>query len=208
MIFQVGITGGIGAGKSLAAKVFSILGIPVYDADSRAKWLMAHHAPLREAIAEAFGRGAYGPDGQLDRRYLAERVFASGEQVRRLNALVHPRVADDARQWAERQAGHAPYVLREAALMFESGSYRQLQRCVVVHAPQALRLQRTLRRDPQRTEAEVLHIMAKQWTDEQRLALADAVLYNDGSQLLLPQILNLHERFCQEAAAWSRQEGH
>lgn len=193
--FQVGITGGIGAGKSLICKLFQLLGIPIYDADSRAKWLMSNDAGLKKAIQQAFGKESYDAEGALNRRYLANQVFAKGEeQVKRLNSLVHPRVGEDSQEWAKEQLGKAPYVLREAALLFESGGYKQMQRNITVFAPIDLRVARVRQRDPQRSEEEVRQIIGKQWSEEQRQQLADYTLYNDESQMLIPQVLTLHEQ--------------
>lgn len=197
-MLRIGITGGIGSGKSIVARVFAALGAPVYDSDSRAKWLMAHDARLREQLQAAFGAEAYDAAGQLNRPYLARVAFNDAAQLARLNALVHPRVGEDFAAWAAAQvAAGCPYVLKEAALLYESGAYRGLDGIITVFAPAAARTARVLRRDAQRSAAEVAAIMAKQLGDEEKLARADYVVYNDDSQLVLPQVLALDAAFRQ-----------
>jgi len=192
-ILQIGITGGIGTGKSLICKVFAQLGVPVYDADSRAKWLMSQSPALKEAIRTQFGQEAYSDSGQLNRAYLASIVFNDEAQIRRLNALVHPAVAEDYAQWLSVQ--RSPYLLKEAALMIESGSYRGLDQLIVVSAPLPLRIARIRRRDPQRSEEEIRGIIGKQMPEDEKLAYAQVVLPNDEQQALLPLILRCHEHW-------------
>ena len=160
---RIGITGGIGSGKSMVCRLFQVLGAPVYDADSRAKWVMAHDATLRTALQQAFGPDTFDAAGSLNRTYLAQAVFHDPTRLARLNELVHPHVARDFEQWAaaRQQEGHR-YVLKEAALLFESGSYRTLDRVITVFAPLPVRQARVLRRDPHRTPADVLAIVGKQ----------------------------------------------
>ena len=201
-MLRIGITGGIGSGKSTASRVFHALGVPVYDADTRARWLMEHDADLHQQLSAAFGPVAFDAAGRLNRPALAAAVFGQPALLARLNALVHPRVGQDFAHWAEAQqrAGHR-YVLKEAALLFEAGSYRQLDRVVVVAAPRAVRLARVLRRDPQRSPADVQAIMAKQLGEEETTRRADDVLTNDDVQPLLPQVLALHAAFAAVARA-------
>ena len=149
---QVGITGGIGSGKSTVAKIFNVLGIPVYDADSRAKALMNTDSILIEQIKKEFGDAAY-TNGQLDRKYLAQQVFGFPERLKKLNSFVHPRVAEDYSTWVQSHADKH-YVLKEAALLFEAGSAAQLDTIIVVTAPEEVRIKRVMQRDG-RTETEV-----------------------------------------------------
>jgi dephospho-CoA kinase len=190
---QIGITGGIGSGKSTVCRLFETLGVPVYYADDRAKRLMQEDALLRSAIAERFGPEVYATDGSLRRAELATLVFGDPEALADLNALVHPAVFRDAAAWSEAQRGH-PYVLREAALLFESGSWRLVDEVVVVWAPEALRVHRVMARDGV-TEAEVRARMDRQWPDEEKRRRADHVITNDGSVPLIPQVWALHRRF-------------
>ena len=187
----VGITGGIGSGKTTACQIFEELGVPVYFADVRAKELMALE-PLKTKIIQAFGKKAYNGN-ELDRKYLAKQVFASREKLSVLNGLVHPAVADDFEEWLE-QNKKTKYVLKEAAILFESGAYQDVDITVLVVAPEDLRLQRVMQRDGS-TKEEVLQRMKNQWTQERKVKLADHIINNDGIQLLIPQVLELHKKF-------------
>ncbi|ALW84360.1 dephospho-CoA kinase [Hymenobacter sedentarius] len=195
-MLRIGITGGIGSGKSIVSRLFQALGVPIYDADSRARWLMENDAELRQQLSAAFGPDTYDVNGRLNRPVLAGTVFRNPALLAQLNALVHPHVGTDFESWATAQqhAGHA-YVLKEAALLFEAGSYKQLDRIITVYAPLAVRAARVLRRDPHRTAADVEAIMGKQLSEEEKVARADYVLTNDDVQPLLPQVLALHAAF-------------
>ncbi len=193
---KIGITGGIGAGKSTVARVFQALGVPLYDADSAAKRLMQQHTALKAAISEAFGAESYTLEGQLNRAYLAQRVFPDPAALEMLNGLVHPKVAEDYAQWdADQHAQGAPYTLKEAALLFETGSHRQLDAVVLVTAPDALRLARVLQRDPQRDRTQVEAIMAQQMPEAEKQQHTQWKIVNDEEQLVIPQVLALHKRF-------------
>jgi dephospho-CoA kinase len=194
---QIGITGGIGSGKSTVCQIFRALGIAVYDADSRAKVVMTSDVILIESIKKEFGSLSFREDGTLNTAYLAGHVFGHPERLAALNRLVHPAVATDYRMWLEKQQ-HQPYVIKEAALLFESGSYRLLHKTGVVVAPEALRLQRVLKRDPQRTEAQVREIMARQLPETEARKRADFIIVNDETQPVLPQVLALHEQWLAE----------
>ncbi len=188
----IGITGGIGSGKSLVCRIFRTLRIPVYEADARAKGLTTHDLVLRKAILELLGENAYLTTGEYNRAWVASRVFQNPELLRELNALIHPCVRQDGAEWVKQNAGKAPYLLYEAALMRGAGDGNPFQKVIVVHAPAALRLQRVLARDPHRTEADVRAIMASQVADAERLAFADFILENDERTPLLDQVLALH----------------
>ncbi len=190
--FQVGITGGIGSGKSIVCKIFAQLGVPIYDADSRAKWLNNFDPDLKKAIISIFGAEAYTSEG-LNRNYLANIVFNNQAKLAQLNNITHPAVAKDYEQWLNNQK--APYVIKEAALMFESGSHKMMDIVVNVTAPIELRISRVLARDTFRNEAEIRAIMAKQLSEEERQKKADFLVYNDEKQLLIPQLLKLHKQF-------------
>jgi dephospho-CoA kinase len=191
---QVGITGGIGSGKSTVCKIFRILGIPVYDADTRAKLLYVHDLDLKNEIIQAFGTEAYTAAGQVNRSYLANRVFNNSQSVALLNRLVHPRVGADYQAWVKQQTD-APYVLKEAALLFESGSFQSLDKVIAVFTPLPLRIQRISQRDKQRSVEEIQAIISKQMAEEEKIKRADYILYNDEGQLLIPQVLQLHKEF-------------
>ncbi|MCS7019792.1 MAG: dephospho-CoA kinase [Cytophagales bacterium] len=194
-MLKVGVTGGIGSGKSTVCRIFMVLGIPVYDADSRAKWLQTHDPLLKSQIIQHFGAHAYLPDGSLNRTYLAEQVFSHAERLQLLNSLVHPRVAEDSAQWlALQQAAGKPYAIKEAALMIESGSYKQLDLLIVVTAPEEVRIQRILQRDPQRSREQITAIISKQMPENEKIKFADFVICNDGNQMLIPQVMNVHQQ--------------
>ena len=191
---QIGITGGIGSGKSLVCKIFGKLGVPVYDADSHAKALMTTDGILVSQIKKEFGDLSYHPDGALNRKWLADHVFADEQKLEKLNGLVHPRVALDYEAWV---AGYrnVAYVLKEAALLFESGSYRLLDMIVVVSAPESVRQKRVLLRDIHRTVEQFKEIVEKQLPEQEKVDRADYIIVNDDVTMVLPQILKLHELF-------------
>ncbi|HYG38740.1 MAG TPA: dephospho-CoA kinase [Cytophagales bacterium] len=194
-LLQIGVTGGIGSGKSTICKIFYELGAPIYDADSRAKWILANDEVLRKQIIEKFGAQSYNEKKEINRDYLAAQVFNDSEKVKILNSLVHPRVGQDYSYWAENTPSKTGYIVKEAALLFESGSYKALDKIVTVEAPEELRISRILKRDPFRKSEEIRGIIAKQMTDEQRRALSDYIIYNDEKNLVIPQVLKLHEEF-------------
>ncbi len=189
---KVGITGGIGSGKSVVAKIFSILNIPVYYADDRAKWLMVHNEVLAEQIKTEFGADSYLPDGSVNRTFLANTVFADPEKVKKINSLVHPAVNLDFLKWADTQT--AQYVLKEAALIFETGGQKSLDFVINVSSPLKIRVARTLMRDPHRSEEQVNQIINQQMPDEEKNELADFIVKNTDNKLLIPQVLSIHEK--------------
>lgn len=195
---KIGITGGIGSGKTTVCRVFELLGIPVFYADYQARQLMQTDPLLVKDILKAFGAESYSAEGQLNRKYLAETVFGNVSKLNLLNSLVHPAVFRAFDTWAASQ--RAPYVIKEAALLFESNSYRDCTFTILVTAPEQLRIQRVIARDRIAAEA-VKQRMDKQWPDIEKEKLADFVLLNDEGKLLIPQILQLHQRFIDESRA-------
>lgn len=191
---QIGITGGIGAGKSVVCKIFQVFKVPTYDADSRAKAVMTTDGILIDAIKKEFGTLSFTASGQLNREYLSKEVFADDRKLAKLNALVHPRVAHDYESWLNKQAGQ-PYVMKEAALLFESGSYKKLDKVLLVSAPISLRIQRVLLRDSHRTEEQVRNIISNQWEEEEKVKYADFRIENDEQHSLIDQSLRLHKVF-------------
>lgn len=188
---QVGITGGIGSGKTFVSKIFEVLGIPVYYADARAKWLQENDLVLVQQIQQVFGPQAYDATGRLNRTFLANEVFSSDAKRKIINDVVHPRVAEDYRQWVQQQS-HLPYTLKEAALLFETKAHQQLNIIINVNAPEATRIGRVLKRDPQRSPQQVKQIIAQQLSDAERSRRADHSIDNGGERLLLPQVLAIH----------------
>lgn len=195
-MMQIGITGGIGSGKTTVCQLFSALGIPIYDADAAAKRLMTENAELSAGILALFGESAYLL-GELNRPFIAAQVFENKTLLDQLNALVHPAVAKDTAAWVLGQT--APYVIKEAALLIESGSYKALDKLIVVSAPEELRIQRVMQRNQLRRE-EVVARMNNQLPESEKLALADYVILNDGEHLLLPQVLQIHLELLKLAA--------
>jgi dephospho-CoA kinase len=191
---HVGITGGIGSGKSLVCKIFQCLGVPVYDADRAAKRLMISDEILMAQIKKEFGEEAYDADGSLNRSFISKKTFGYPERLEKLNQFVHPRVANDYESWTKGHAEH-PYVVKEAALLFEAGSAARLDKIIVVSAPVSLRIQRVLQRDTQRSEEEIKKIIASQMPEDEKVRRADFVVVNDEHQLLIPQVLELHRQF-------------
>lgn len=191
-MLKIGITGGIGSGKSTICRIFEILGVPVFDADLNAKLIMNTDASLIAAIKDAFGAEAYYENGDLNRQYLASKVFVDQAALSKLNALVHPAAIQASRDWAERQTN--PYVLKEAAILFESGSYKDCDYNILVSAPEELRIKRVMERDAV-DEANVRSRISKQMPEEEKAKLADFVIVNDGKQALIPQVLKLNEYF-------------
>lgn len=193
-MLQIGITGGIGAGKSLVARIFHVLAIPVYNADERAKWLMNNDKQLQKQIIELFGEESY-QQGNLNRPYLAKKVFPNPELLKQLNSIVHPAVGSDYKNWisSREQEGYL-YTIKEAALMFENGSYQQLDYTILVHASEETRLKRVLSRDRQRDENQVREIMKNQMPEEQKLKKADFVIENDGKKMVIPQVLEIDKK--------------
>ncbi|MBL7861166.1 MAG: dephospho-CoA kinase [Cyclobacteriaceae bacterium] len=190
---QIGITGGIGTGKSLVCKIFHALGVPAYDADSRAKKLMTTDGILIGQIQKEFGTLSYDARGVLNREYLSATVFNDEAKLKRLNELVHPRVGEDYKQWVAAR-GNVKYVLKEAALLFESGSYRSLDKIIVVSAPVEVRIKRVLARDRHRSKTDIEMIMNNQLPELVKESKADFVIRNDEVELVIPQVLKLHER--------------
>ncbi|MCH8317133.1 MAG: dephospho-CoA kinase [Bacteroidetes bacterium] len=193
---KIGITGGIGTGKSIVCKIFELLGIPIYDADARAKWLLTHDEELIKQIKQHFGENVYlsANDNQLNKKFLSDRIFKNPNQLDLLNGLVHPKVMDDHEKWQKNNIHH-PYIIKEAALLYESGSYKYLDKIITVYAPVPLRIERILKRDPHRTESDVKAIMAAQISDEEKVKKADYVIYNDDKKMVIPQVLELHNKF-------------
>lgn len=193
-MLKIGLTGGMGSGKSTVARIFELLEIPVYYADAAAKEIMNTDPALKAQIVSHFGKEAYR-DETLNRQYIASLVFEDPNKLELLNSLVHPATIQAAKTWMEQQT--TPYVLKEAALFFESGSQEGLDYIVGVYAPKPLRIQRTMHRD-NATKEDVEKRMKNQINEEIKMRLCDYVIYNDEQQLVIPQVLKLHEHFLQQ----------
>lgn len=194
-MYKVGVTGGIGSGKSTVCRLFAERGIAVYDSDSQAKRLMEESDTLRAALVGAFGEECYA-DGRLNRRYLAARVFGDAAALARLNALVHPAVREDFRAWAERQSG--PYVILESAILFEAGFENEVDTTLAVLAPAEERIKRCMERDGASRE-EVLRRMANQTDDDTLHRMAARTIVNIRRDYLESDVERLHEIYSHEA---------
>jgi dephospho-CoA kinase len=190
MVLKIGLTGGIGSGKSTVAKIFELLEVPVYYADAASKRLYHTDRELMASIRKHFGEDVYTND-QLNRARLAAIVFNDPQKLELLNQLVHPPTIRDAKEWMQAQT--APYIIKEAALIFESGSVSGLDYVIGVKAPLHLRIKRVMDRDGVSPE-EVTSRMKRQIDEEIKMRLCDWVITNDEQQLVLPQVLELHEK--------------
>ncbi len=191
-MLRIGLTGGIGSGKSTVARIFNVLGAPVYDADSAAKQLMETYAPLKEKLVSIFGSELYSVTGMLNRKWLSDKVFENSSLLAKLNAAVHPETLRDSNEWMNRCT--YPYAIKEAALIFESGADKSLDIVIGVSSPEALRIERVQNRDNASRE-NVLARMKQQMNEEEKLARCQIVLINDEQGMLIPQVVNLHHQF-------------
>jgi dephospho-CoA kinase len=189
---SIGLTGGIGSGKSIVAKIFRTLGVPVLDADALAKKIMLENEAVKAQILAAFGTESYNDQG-LNRSFISNIVFKDPFQLEVLNSIVHPATIEAGKKWALEQ--NAPYTIKEAALFFESGSADGMDLIIGVYAPDALRIQRVMHRD-QTSREEVLNRMKHQISQTIKMKLCDKVIVNDEQSLLIPQVLKLHKLLC------------
>jgi dephospho-CoA kinase len=188
----VGVTGGIGSGKSTICKIFEILGCKTYYADDRAKWLMQNDLQLVSGVKSLFGDQAYHGD-KLNRKVIAEKAFKDQTLLQKLNMLVHPAVKMDFEKWVTENKSDK-ILLKEAALLFETGSYKELDKIILVTASEGIRIDRVVKRDPQRTEEEVKDIIGKQMTDKEKEPLADFIIRNDGTHSVIEQVMTIHPK--------------
>lgn len=189
-MIKVGVTGGIGSGKSIVCAMFSSLGVPVYDSDTRAKKLMNENETIKQALTGYFGNDVYA-DGSLNRPFLAQKIFNNKPALDFVNSIVHPEVRNDFLQWAERQ--NAPYVIEEAALLFESGAYKLLNVVITVTCPEEIRIQRVIERD-KTTRDNVLQRIKNQMPESEKVAKSDFVIINDDQHSLIEQVNNIHNK--------------
>ncbi|MEY3152092.1 MAG: hypothetical protein RLZZ49_984 [Bacteroidota bacterium] len=194
-MLKVGLTGGIGAGKTTVANIFGAMGVPVYFADIEAKKLMSSHPKLMEEITSVFGKDAY-TNGNLNRAFIAEKVFKNKALLHKLNTIVHPYTIEHGKEWMRNQS--APYAIKEAALIFESGIQGEFDTIIGVFSPHALRVQRTMKRDGIGYD-QVMERLQNQIDEEIKIKLCDEVVINDEQKMLIPQVLALHEKFLQSS---------
>ncbi len=189
---KIGVTGGIGSGKTVVCEIFRTLGIKIYNADFRAKEILNSDNSVRSLIIETFGNDIYR-NGIADRKRLADKVFNNPEELLKLNAIVHPAVARDFENFVESNRNEA-YIIKEAAILFESGTYKQLDSVVLVYAPAEIRIQRVLDRDKTDRDA-VLSRMKNQMDDSEKMKLSNYIIYNNDESSLIKQVIGLHNIF-------------
>ena len=190
-MLKIGLTGGIGSGKSTVVKVFMQLGVPVYVSDDRAKYLMHENQSLKTSIISVFGEKTF-LNGKLNRSYIASTVFSNTNKLSELNALVHPYVKKDFETWLASQ--NANYIIKEAAILFETGANKFLDKVILVESPERLKIQRIMSRDSLKHE-DIIDRMNKQWSDFDKRIYADYIILNDEKSSLIEQILKLHKVF-------------
>ncbi len=194
-MLKVGITGGIGSGKTTVCKIFEVLGVPVYYADDRAKEIINNDSEIKQQIRNLLGESVYFHDGTLDRKRVASIVFNFPELLEQYNAIVHPAVIEDAKKWL-RKNQHHDYVIKEAALLYEAETYKDLDYIICVSAPEHVRIERIMQRD-QLTEDEIRMRMNNQLPEEEKINRSDFVIYNNGDTPLIPQVMEIHEKLIQ-----------
>ena len=186
---RIGLTGGIGSGKTTVARIFSVLGIPVYNSDDRARELTNYDPEIKWNLKAVFGEHIFDENDILKRSDLANIVFSSAPMLHSLNKIIHPAVAKDFDRWSAMQ--HSPFVIKEAAIIFETGLNKTLDLNIVVSAPESLRIKRTMERNGL-TEFQVRERMLRQWPEERLTDLADYVIINDESELVIPQVHKIY----------------
>lgn len=194
-IKTIGITGGIGSGKSTICKIFHALGYAIYDADAKAKALLIENESVKNQIIATFGKESYLADGTYNRQYIGEIVFKDKGKLAQLNAIVHPATKSDFEDWVniKRVNYTKKCVIKEAAILFESGAYKQADFIIAVYAPKEVRIERVIARDKSKREA-VLQRIANQWADSQKMHLADFSIFNDGVHALIPQVMEIERQ--------------
>jgi dephospho-CoA kinase len=199
MAISIGITGGIGSGKSTVCSIFKLLGVPVFEADTTAKYLVNSNPEIQSGLIDLFGNDIYTKDGTIDRKKFADIIFNDDFQLAKVNALVHPVVRAEFQLWVEEQ--NAPYVVHEAAILFESGFYKMMDFTILVTAPESIRIERVTKRDGATAE-QVKSRIDKQWSDTEKMKLADIVIDNDNTKLIIPQIISFDEQLKKYGKIW------
>lgn len=188
-----GITGGIGSGKSTVASIFKTLGIPVYESDPRAKYLMTTNQEVRNRIIQLFGDDSYSANNELNASLIASKVFNDKVLLGHLNRIVHPAVYQDLISWSQKpDQKSSPYLIQESAILFEEDLTARLKGVILVVAHEEIRIQRVMKRDGVSKE-NVLQRIKNQWTDEKKIPLSDYVIFNDGDRSLIDQVRDIDE---------------
>jgi len=188
---QIGLTGGIGSGKSTVAKMFEVLHVPVYYADERSKFILQNNTQVKEKIKREWGDKVFDDKGAVDRKALAQIVFNNEVELHKLNAIMHPLVADDYNKWLSFQS--STFVIKEAAILVESGSYKTCDKIIVVTVPEEVAIDRVMARD-KATKEEVVARMSKQMPLQEKIKYAHFVVVNDGVEMLIPQVLEIFNK--------------
>ena len=199
MTLTVGITGGIGSGKSIICEIFRLLNVPVFEADLEAKKLIHSNSVIKAGLIDLFGEAIYTSDGSVDRKELAKLIFNDENQLDKVNELVHPIVRGEFKNWLEKQS--APYIIHEAAILFESGFYQMMDYTILVSAPEDVRIERVSKRD-KITPEQVKERIQKQWTDEQKRKLATLEIKNDNKELIIPQLIEIDKQIRKYGKVW------
>ena len=199
MTLAIGITGGIGSGKSTVCKIFKLLGVPVFEADLVAKTLINSNAEIRNGLIQFFGKDIYSSDGKINRKILANLIFNDDLLMQKVNGLLHPAVRNEYMNWIKQQ--NSDYIIHEAAILFESGFHKMMDYTILVSAPEEMRIERVTDRDNIAPEM-VRSRMLKQWTDEEKLKFADFELVNDNKKILIPQILEIDKNLKTHGKIW------
>mgnify|MGYP001182272431 CR=1 FL=1 len=192
-MLKIGVTGGIGSGKTVVCKIFEALGAPVYYADIEAKKILSSDSFVKKKVKELLGKESYYMNGKANRKFIASKVFEDKSLLKQLNEIVHPAVAVHSARWFEAIKGRFEYAVKEAALLIESGSYKELNLLIVVTAPDTLKIQRVMARD-KISEEQVRSRMKNQLPDDQKVALADFVILNDDQASLVSQVWKIHQQ--------------
>lgn len=191
-MLKIGITGGIGSGKSMICHFFATLGIPVFNADLEAKRIMNESSLVRSKMMMNFGKDIYLPNRTIDRKKLADLIFNSPSLIQKVNGIIHPEVRNYFFEWCKQQ--QTPYIIHDAAILFESGFHEMMDFTILITAPEQERIERVAKRD-HITAEKVKERISKQWTDEEKIKLADIVIKNDNQELIIPQLIELDKKF-------------
>jgi len=199
MALSIGITGGIGSGKSTVCKIFKLLGVPVFEADLVAKVLINSNTEIKNGLIHLFGKNIYNSNNKVDRKMLANLIFNDDTLMEKVNHLVHPVVRNEFVNWQKLQK--TDYIIHEAAILFESGFYKMMDYTILVSAPEEIRINRVTKRDNSSPDL-VQSRIRKQWPDEEKRNLASIELVNDNKNLLIPQILEIDKKLKTHGKIW------
>jgi len=201
MPIKVGITGGIGSGKSTVCEIFKLLGVPVFEADVVAKQLQNTNQKIKNGLISLFGEDIYTPEGLVDRKKLANIIFNSDFQIAKINELIHPVVKEEFENWLKKQ--NSAYIIHEAAILFESGFYKIMDYTILVSAPEEQRIERVMKRDCINRET-VMQRIKKQWSEEEKQKLASIVVHNDNKNLVIPEIIKIDKNLKEYGEIWGK----